>query len=122
MKRNCCCKPDVAVIEALFSDETKARTGIRGAALDGRVVACVGGLTWAAGGVQRLLVHVLANRSGVPQKTANEEQSRFSGRGEEGAITRTVGIRGRFSRWLVPAYSEGSTAAHRARVEAKACG
>ena len=56
------------------------------------------------------------------KKTAIEEQSRFSGRGEEGAITRTVGIRGRFSRWLVPAYSEGSTAAHRARVEAKACG
>ena len=94
MKRNCCCKLDVAVVRAVFPNETEARTEITGAASDGRVVACLGGLIWAAGGVQRLLVHVLANRSGVPQKTANEEQSGFSGRGEEGTVTRIVGIRG----------------------------
>src|SRR5260221_6519101 len=55
--------------------------------------------------LQRLLVHVLANRQRVSQKAARDEQGGISRSREEGSSAGLARFRWRFGRWVVSAYA-----------------
>src|SRR6266404_905146 len=68
-------------------------------------LACARGPIRRKGCLQRLLVHVLANRQRVSQEAARDQQGGISRSREEGSTSGLGRFRWRFGRWVVPAYA-----------------
>lgn len=85
-------------------------------------MACARGSLWGARCMQRLLVHVLADRSGLSQAAAREESARFAGDRQTRTSSRFGRVRPRCRGGLVPAHATQLIAVARSHLATEASG